>query len=115
MGSLTRSSAANPFEVVCHFAERTGGEGHLLPVPFIADSISDKQIFMSQRVFKQTLALAEQASFCVSRSGNATNTACCFAIDCCRVLSCRISNGQGRFVIAWESSLMRTVKLYRAI
>ena len=63
MGSLTRSSAANPFEVVCHFAERTGGEGHLLPVPFIADSISDKQIFMSQRVFKQTLALAEQASF----------------------------------------------------
>jgi DNA-binding transcriptional regulator LsrR (DeoR family) len=63
MGSLTRSSAANPFEVVCHFAERTGGEGHLLPVPFIVDSIADKQIFMSQRVFKQTLALAEQASF----------------------------------------------------
>ena len=63
MGSLTRSSAANPFEVVCHFAERTGGEGHLLPVPFIADSVADKQVFMSQRVFKQTLALAEQASF----------------------------------------------------
>jgi DNA-binding transcriptional regulator LsrR (DeoR family) len=63
MGSLTRSSAANPFEVVCHLAERTGGEGHLLPVPYIADSISDKQIFMSQRVFKHTLALAEQASF----------------------------------------------------
>jgi DNA-binding transcriptional regulator LsrR (DeoR family) len=69
MGSLTRSSAANPFEVVCHFAERTGGEGHLLPVPFIADSVADKQIFMSQRVFKQTLALAEQASFYIVTLG----------------------------------------------
>ena len=69
MGSLTRSSAANPFEVVCHFAERTGAEGHLLPVPFVADSISDKQIFMSQRVFKQTLALAEQASFYIVTLG----------------------------------------------
>lgn len=63
MGSLTRSSAANPFEVVCRLAERTGGEGHLLPVPFIANTIADKQIFMSQRVFKETLALAEQANF----------------------------------------------------
>ena len=69
MGSLTRSSAANPFEVVCHFAERTGGEGHLLPVPFIVDNVTDKQIFMSQRVFKQTLALAEQASFYIVSLG----------------------------------------------
>ncbi len=69
MGSLTRSSAANPFEVVCHFAERTGGEGHFLPVPFIANSISDKQIFMSQRVFKETLALAERASFYIVTLG----------------------------------------------
>jgi DNA-binding transcriptional regulator LsrR (DeoR family) len=69
MGSLTRSSAANPFEVVGRFAERTGGEGHFLPVPFIVDSLADKQIFMSQRVFKQTLALAEQASFYVVTLG----------------------------------------------
>ena len=62
MGSLTRSSAANPFEVVCRLAERTGGEGHL-SVPLIANTIADKQIFMSQRVFKETLALAEQADF----------------------------------------------------
>ncbi len=69
MGSLTRSSAANPFEVVGRFAEKTGGEGHFLPVPFIVDSLADKQIFMSQRVFKQTLALAEQASFYVVTLG----------------------------------------------
>ena len=43
--------------------------GTYSPVPFIADSISDKQIFMSQRVFKQTLALAEQASFYIVTLG----------------------------------------------
>ncbi len=69
MGSLTRSSAANPFEVVGRFAEKTGGEGHFLPVPFIADSLADKQTFMSQRVFKQTLALAEQANFYIVTLG----------------------------------------------
>jgi len=63
MGSLTRSSAANLFEIVYHLAERTGGEGHFLPVPFIANSVADRKIFMSQRVFKETLALAEQANF----------------------------------------------------
>jgi DNA-binding transcriptional regulator LsrR (DeoR family) len=69
MGSLTRTSAANLFEVVYQFAERTGGEGHFLPVPFIANSIADRQIFMSQRIFKETLALAEQASFYLATFG----------------------------------------------
>jgi DNA-binding transcriptional regulator LsrR (DeoR family) len=63
MGSLTRTTAANLFEVVYQFAERTGGEGHFLPVPFIVNTIADRQIFMSQRIFKETLALAEQAHF----------------------------------------------------
>ena len=63
MGSLTRSSAANLFEVVYHFAERTGGEGHFLPVPFIANTIADREIFMSQRVYKEILALAGQVIF----------------------------------------------------
>jgi DNA-binding transcriptional regulator LsrR (DeoR family) len=69
MGSLTRSSAANLFEVVYHFAERTGGEGHFLPVPFIANTIADREIFMSQRVFKEILALAEQVSFYMATFG----------------------------------------------
>jgi DNA-binding transcriptional regulator LsrR (DeoR family) len=69
MGSLTRTSAANLFEVVYQFAERTGGEGHFLPVPFIANTIADRQIFMSQRIFKETLALAEQANFYIVTFG----------------------------------------------
>ncbi len=63
MGSLTRNSASNPFEVVQALAERTGGEGHFLPVPFIADSGADRRVLMSQRTVASALALAQAADF----------------------------------------------------
>ncbi len=61
MGSLTRNSASNPFEVVQAFAARTGGEGHLLPVPFIADSAADRDVLISQRSVAEPLNLARSA------------------------------------------------------
>ena len=62
MGSLTLSSAANLFEVVHRLAEKTGGEGHFLPVPFIANSVADRDTLMSQRIVQEALALAARAS-----------------------------------------------------
>lgn len=58
MGSLTRNSAANPFDVVQALAARTGGEAHFLPVPFIADTEADRAVLMSQRVVAETMNLA---------------------------------------------------------
>lgn len=69
MGSLTRNSASNPFEVVHTLASRTGGEGHFLPVPFIADSVSDLKVFMSQRVVREALELARSADFVLTSLG----------------------------------------------
>ena len=69
LGSLTRNSASNPFEVVHTLANRTGGEGHFLPVPFIADSISDLKVFMSQRVVREALELARSADFVLTSLG----------------------------------------------
>ncbi len=61
MGSLTRNSASNPFEVVQALAARTGGEGYFLPVPFIADSAADRAVLMSQRTVAEVLSIAEAA------------------------------------------------------
>jgi DNA-binding transcriptional regulator LsrR (DeoR family) len=61
MGSLTRNSASNPFEVVQAFAARTGGEGHFLPVPFVADTAADREVLMSQRTVADALRLARSA------------------------------------------------------
>lgn len=61
MGSLTRNSASNPFEVVQALAARTGGEGHFLPVPFIADTRRDRDVLISQRIVAEALDLARAA------------------------------------------------------
>ncbi len=75
MGSLTRNSASNPFEVVQALAARTGGEGHFLPVPFIADSEADRAVLMSQRTVAEALALARSADFYIISVGELLETA----------------------------------------
>jgi DNA-binding transcriptional regulator LsrR (DeoR family) len=74
MGSLTANSAYNPFEVVHAFARATGGEGHVLPVPFIADSPEDRQVLLSQRSVQEALALAREASVAFISIGELTET-----------------------------------------
>lgn len=75
LGSLTRNSASNPFEVVQAFAARTGGEGHFLPVPFIADSAADRDVLLSQRSVAEALALARSADLFLISAGELTETA----------------------------------------
>jgi DNA-binding transcriptional regulator LsrR (DeoR family) len=72
MGSLTRNSASNPFEVVQALAARTGGEGHFLPVPFIADTEADRDVLMSQRSVADSLRLAHSASLYLVSAGELT-------------------------------------------
>ena len=75
MGSLTRNSASNPFEVVQALAARTGGEGHFLPVPFIADSEADHAVLISQRTVAEALELAHSADFYMISVGELLDTA----------------------------------------
>ncbi len=69
LGSLTANSASNPFEVVQALAARTSGEGHFLPVPFIADSKADRDTLMSQRTVASSLALARSADLYMTSVG----------------------------------------------
>lgn len=69
MGSLTANSAFNPFELVHALAKRTGGEGYFLPVPFIADTVEDKQVLLSQQQVVKALAIAETATLCLISVG----------------------------------------------
>jgi DNA-binding transcriptional regulator LsrR (DeoR family) len=60
-GSLTRNLSANPFDVVHGLAERSGGEGYFLPVPYIAVTAAEKETLLAQQSVGQLLALARQA------------------------------------------------------
>jgi DNA-binding transcriptional regulator LsrR (DeoR family) len=64
LGSLTRSASANPFDVVQKLAGKTGGEAKYLPVPFIADSEEDREVFWQQRVVQDVVATAHRARAC---------------------------------------------------
>ena len=58
LGSLTRRSTANPFDVIYRFAERTGGAGYFVPAPFFVDSVDDAEVLRSQRVVQDVLGRA---------------------------------------------------------
>lgn len=72
MGSLTKNSASNPFEVVQALAARTGGSGYFVPVPFIADSAADRDVLMSQRTVADALNLARSADLYLISVGELT-------------------------------------------
>lgn len=74
IGSLTRNSASNPFEVVQAFAARTGGEVHFLPVPFVADSVADQQVLMSQRMVMDAVEMARAADLYLISLGELEET-----------------------------------------
>lgn len=61
VGSLTRHAAANPYDVIHQLTHKTGAEGFIMPVPFIADAVADRSLLMSQKSVNKIVALAEQA------------------------------------------------------
>jgi DNA-binding transcriptional regulator LsrR (DeoR family) len=48
-GGLTRRYSATPFDVIHRLAERTGAETYVLPLPFYANSVEDRAVFLEQR------------------------------------------------------------------
>ncbi len=72
MGSLTANSAFNPFEVVQALARATSAEGYYLPVPFVADSHSDRNILMKQSTVSKPLKLARHADMALISIGELT-------------------------------------------
>ncbi|MTH97479.1 sugar-binding transcriptional regulator [Roseibium sp. RKSG952] len=61
-GSLTRTLAANPYDVVQKLQERTGGEGYYLPVPYFAENRDEKDVFLSQRSVQDLIQRARQSN-----------------------------------------------------
>jgi DNA-binding transcriptional regulator LsrR (DeoR family) len=60
-GSLTRTLATNPYDVVHKLVANTGGEGYFLPVPYFAASLQEKQVLLAQKSVQDLLGLARQA------------------------------------------------------
>lgn len=69
-GSLTRRLSANPYDVVQAFQARVGGEGYYLPVPYLAQSRDEKEMFHRQKSVMELLARARQSDLFVIGIGS---------------------------------------------
>ncbi|NRB15342.1 MAG: sugar-binding transcriptional regulator [Rhizobiales bacterium] len=60
-GSLYRSFAANPYDVVIELSRHIGGRGYFMPVPYIATNLAEKAQFQSQAFVQDLLAKAQNS------------------------------------------------------
>ena len=49
LGGFTRNYAANPYDVMHRLAERTAAQAYVMPAPFFANSVEDREVFLEQR------------------------------------------------------------------
>lgn len=71
LGGLTRNYAANPHDVMHRLAEKTGAAAFVMPVPFFANSVEDREVLLSQRGVRDVFALAAQSDLMIAGIGTA--------------------------------------------
>ena len=65
LGGLTRSFAANPYDVIHKLNQRIGSETYMLPAPIYADSANDKKVLMAQSGLNAAMRLIDAATLFV--------------------------------------------------
>lgn len=60
LGGLTRKFVASPNDVIHRLAERATAEAYFMPLPFLANSINDRDIMLGQRGIQEVFDLARQ-------------------------------------------------------
>lgn len=69
LGGLTRRFAASPFDVIHRLAERTGAEAYVMPVPFFANSVKDREVLESQYGVSDVIGMARNADIYIAGIG----------------------------------------------
>ena len=62
LGGMTRRYSATPFDVIHRLAERTGAETYVLPLPFYANSVEDRAVFLEQRGVASVMKMGIEAT-----------------------------------------------------
>jgi DNA-binding transcriptional regulator LsrR (DeoR family) len=62
MGSVTPDYSINPDDVMHTIAERTGALAHIMPVPFFANTVEDREVLLAQRGVREILEMANKSS-----------------------------------------------------
>ncbi|MFK8034294.1 MAG: sugar-binding transcriptional regulator [Hyphomicrobiales bacterium] len=58
LGGLTRNFLANPHDVMHRLAAKTGAGAYVMPVPFFANKVEDREIILAQRGVPEVMSMA---------------------------------------------------------
>lgn len=61
LGGLTRNFSANPHDVMHRLAEKTGAVAYVMPVPFFANTVEDREVILAQRGVSDVMQMATQS------------------------------------------------------
>ena len=62
LGGFTKTFSANPHDVIHLLAQRTNASAYVMPVPFFANTLEDKEVIMQQFGMHEVMQLARQTS-----------------------------------------------------
>lgn len=62
LGCLTRNYALNPHDVMHRIAEKTGAQAYMMPVPFFANTVEDREVLLSQRGVNEVFKIAASSA-----------------------------------------------------
>lgn len=62
LGGLTRNFSANPHDVMHRIAEKTGARAYVMPVPFFANTVEDREVLLAQRGVDDVFRMAQSAT-----------------------------------------------------
>ncbi|RCK46474.1 DeoR family transcriptional regulator [Thalassospira profundimaris] len=72
LGGLTRNFSANPHDVMHRLAEKTGARAYVMPVPFFANTVEDREVLLSQRGVDEVFHMAQAATLKLVGIGTTT-------------------------------------------
>ena len=72
LGGLTRNFSANPHDVMHRLAEKTGARAYVMPVPFFANTVEDREVLLAQRGVDEVFRMAQAAPLKIVGIGTAT-------------------------------------------
>ena len=61
LGGLTRNFSANPYDVIHRIAHKTGATAFVMPIPFFANTIEDREVLLAQRGVIEVFDLAARS------------------------------------------------------
>jgi DNA-binding transcriptional regulator LsrR (DeoR family) len=62
LGGLTQRFETTPFDVIHRLSERTGAQAYVLPLPFYANTVEDRSVFLEQRGVTQVVRMGVEAT-----------------------------------------------------